>query len=95
MAQRITHLDTARTRLADLSTRMCQAGFLPADVIMTLRSGEGAYWIEFSKNGEMIRTTSVIGHTPRDVARWVHGYSTAVFAITFVTLIGADSIVAP
>ena len=82
--RKLTHMQIATTSLEDVTEVMRRAGTISADVSVVVRTDGSAYWLAYIRNGmgpdEFIRTTSVIGETPRDVARYVHGFVTAVYA---------------
>jgi len=80
--KRETHAQAATRMLGAAETHMREAGFLRESTRLELCTDGTAYWVAYVSAPDLNRSTSVIGASPRDAARFAHGYLTAVCAIT-------------
>lgn len=79
---RVTYFDRATKTLLNIEERMLRTGALPAGTILRLRANDAGFYVEYVRDGEMWRTSAVIGETARDAFRWIQGFASATFAIT-------------
>lgn len=68
--------------LLNVEQRMHRTGALPGDVTLELTGNDAGLFVAYIREGEIWRTTSVIGQTPRDAFRWVQGFAAATFSLT-------------
>lgn len=81
-AKRLTYVDRATAKVANVQDRLHAVGMLERDVTLELRTDGEVYWLAYVRGDDFLRTSATIGESPRDVFRWADGFAHAAFSLT-------------
>lgn len=82
MAAGKPYIVRAYAALFDVQNRMLKVGALRPGMALRLSESEDGFYVAYLRDGEVWRTSGVIGDKPRDAYMWVRGFAHATFTLT-------------